>query len=68
VSRVVVVGALGRMGERVRAALAEHPELSLGAALEAPGPPHWRSTPSSAWAQRSRPRGTPTSASISVAA
>jgi 4-hydroxy-tetrahydrodipicolinate reductase len=37
VSRVVVVGALGRMGERVRAALAEHPELRLGAALEAPG-------------------------------
>jgi len=35
--RVLVVGALGRMGERVRAALAESPELALAAALEAPG-------------------------------
>jgi len=32
-----VVGALGRMGERVRAALRSHPELHLAAALEAPG-------------------------------
>ena len=37
--RVVVVGALGRMGERVRAALAADPGLRLGAALEAPGHP-----------------------------
>jgi 4-hydroxy-tetrahydrodipicolinate reductase len=37
--RVAVVGALGRMGERVRAALAEHPELRLGAAVESPGSP-----------------------------
>ena len=37
--RVLVVGALGRMGERVRAALDEHAELALGAALEAPGHP-----------------------------
>lgn len=37
--RVVVVGALGRMGERVRAALAEQSELSLCAALEAPDHP-----------------------------
>jgi len=37
--RVLLVGALGRMGERVRAALAEHPELALGAALEGPGHP-----------------------------
>jgi 4-hydroxy-tetrahydrodipicolinate reductase len=34
---VLVVGALGRMGERVRAALAEEPSLRLGAALERPG-------------------------------
>lgn len=33
---VLVVGAAGRMGERVRAALRQHPELALGAALEAP--------------------------------
>jgi 4-hydroxy-tetrahydrodipicolinate reductase len=33
---VLVVGALGRMGERVRAALAEEPSLQLGGALEAP--------------------------------
>ncbi len=37
--RVLVVGALGRMGERVRAALEGHPALSLRAALEAPGHP-----------------------------
>lgn len=39
VRRVALVGALGRMGERVRAALREHPELALGAALEAPDHP-----------------------------
>jgi 4-hydroxy-tetrahydrodipicolinate reductase len=38
-TRVCVVGALGRMGERVRAALANEPEMRLGAALEAPGHP-----------------------------
>lgn len=38
-SRVLVVGALGRMGERVRAALAEVDDLRLGAALESPGHP-----------------------------
>ena len=37
--RVLVVGALGRMGHHVLAALAEHGELSAGAALEAPGHP-----------------------------
>jgi 4-hydroxy-tetrahydrodipicolinate reductase len=37
--RVLVVGACGRMGERVRAALAEEPSLRLAAALEAPGHP-----------------------------
>lgn len=37
--RVLVVGALGRMGERVRAALEGHPALSLRAALEMPGHP-----------------------------
>jgi 4-hydroxy-tetrahydrodipicolinate reductase len=37
--RTLVVGALGRMGERVRAALESEPRLSLGAALEAPGHP-----------------------------
>lgn len=37
--RVLVVGALGRMGERVRAVLAEEERLQLGAALEAPGHP-----------------------------
>ncbi len=37
--RALVVGALGRMGESVRRALAEHPELELGAALEVPGHP-----------------------------
>jgi len=38
-ARVIVVGALGRMGERVRAALAAEPGLRLGAALEAKGHP-----------------------------
>ncbi len=38
-SRVLLLGALGRMGERVRAALAEDAALVLGAALEAPGHP-----------------------------
>ncbi len=37
--RVLVVGALGRMGERVRAAVSEEPRLRLGAALEGPGHP-----------------------------
>jgi len=37
--RVLVVGALGRMGERVRAALDDEPGLVLGAALEAAGHP-----------------------------
>ncbi len=37
--RVLVVGALGRMGEQVRTALAEQPGLRLAAALEAPGHP-----------------------------
>lgn len=37
--RALVVGALGRMGERVRAILAEEKLLRLGAALEAPGHP-----------------------------
>ena len=36
---VLVVGACGRMGERVRAAIAGEPTLSLAAALEAPGHP-----------------------------
>lgn len=36
---VAVVGALGRMGQYVRAALAEEPSLRLAAALEAPGHP-----------------------------
>ncbi len=36
---VCVVGALGRMGERVRAALAEEPTLRLTSALEASGHP-----------------------------
>jgi 4-hydroxy-tetrahydrodipicolinate reductase len=38
-ARVLVVGALGRMGERVRAALADEPALRFAAALEAPGHP-----------------------------
>ena len=33
------MGALGRMGERVRAALADTDDLALGAALESPGHP-----------------------------
>ncbi|MBW2578699.1 MAG: 4-hydroxy-tetrahydrodipicolinate reductase [Deltaproteobacteria bacterium] len=37
--RVLVVGAMGRMGERVRVAISEAPKLELGAALEAPGHP-----------------------------
>jgi len=37
--RVAVVGALGRMGEHVRAALRDEPSLRLGAALESPGHP-----------------------------
>lgn len=37
--RVLVVGALGRMGERVRATLDEHSSLELGGALEMPGHP-----------------------------
>jgi 4-hydroxy-tetrahydrodipicolinate reductase len=36
---VLIVGAMGRMGERVRAAVAEQPSLRLHAALEAPGHP-----------------------------
>jgi 4-hydroxy-tetrahydrodipicolinate reductase len=35
--KVLVVGAMGRMGQRVRAAISEAPRLELGAALEAPG-------------------------------
>ena len=37
--RLLVVGALGRMGECVRTALADEPSLRLAAALEAPGHP-----------------------------
>ena len=37
--RVLVVGALGKMGERVRAALEREPSLTLGAALEGAGHP-----------------------------
>ena len=37
--QVCVVGARGRMGEAVRAALDEEPGLALAAALEAPGHP-----------------------------
>jgi len=37
--RVLVVGALGRMGVNVRAALASAPSLELGGALEIPGHP-----------------------------
>lgn len=36
---VLVSGALGRMGDRVRAALERHEGLRLGGALEAPGHP-----------------------------
>jgi 4-hydroxy-tetrahydrodipicolinate reductase len=35
--RIAAVGALGRMGERVRAAVEAAPELTLAGALEAPG-------------------------------
>ena len=37
--KVLVVGAMGRMGESVRAAIEETTQLELGAALEAPGQP-----------------------------
>ncbi len=37
--KVLVVGAMGRMGQRVRAAISEAPPLELGAALEARGHP-----------------------------
>ena len=37
--RVLVHGALGRMGLAVRDALADEKSLALGAALEAPGHP-----------------------------
>ena len=37
--RVLVVGAMGRMGECVLDAISEAPRLELGAALEAPGHP-----------------------------
>jgi 4-hydroxy-tetrahydrodipicolinate reductase len=36
---ILVVGALGRMGQHVRAAVAEHPELRVAGALEAAGHP-----------------------------
>lgn len=36
-TRVAVLGALGRMGERVRVAIAAEPQAQLGAAIEAPG-------------------------------
>ena len=36
---VLVVGALGRMGDRVRAAVAQEPSLEVASALEAPGHP-----------------------------
>ena len=36
---VLVVGAMGRMGECVRAAVAKEPSVQLHAALEAPGHP-----------------------------
>ena len=38
-SKVLVVGAMGRMGQRVRAAICDAPRLELGAALEARGHP-----------------------------
>lgn len=37
--RVLVVGAMGRMGEQIRAQIAAHAELLLGAALERSGHP-----------------------------
>jgi 4-hydroxy-tetrahydrodipicolinate reductase len=42
--RVLVIGALGRMGERVRAAVTAEPELCLGSALEASGHPNLGAT------------------------
>lgn len=36
-ARILVFGACGRMGERVRAAVAADPAVRLGAAVEAPG-------------------------------
>jgi 4-hydroxy-tetrahydrodipicolinate reductase len=42
--RVLVVGALGRMGVCVRTAVADEPSLLLGAALEAPGHPQLGAT------------------------
>ena len=41
---VLAVGALGRMGAHVRAAVAEEPSLRLHAAIEAPGHPDIGST------------------------
>lgn len=38
-ARVLLLGAMGRMGERVRAALEDAPGMALGAAVEAPGHP-----------------------------
>lgn len=38
-ARVLLLGAMGRMGERVRAALADDAALVLGAALESPAHP-----------------------------
>lgn len=37
--RVLVVGAMGRMGEQIREQVAMHPDLCLGAALERSGHP-----------------------------
>lgn len=37
VRRVLIVGAMGKMGERVRAAVENEPALKIGALLEAPG-------------------------------
>ena len=34
---VAIIGALGRMGVEVRAAVTAHPELAVAGALEAPG-------------------------------
>jgi 4-hydroxy-tetrahydrodipicolinate reductase len=42
--RLLVIGALGRMGERVRAAVAAEPSLRLVAALESPSHPHLGAT------------------------
>lgn len=39
VSSAAVVGAAGRMGERVRAAIEAEPRLRIGGAIEAPGHP-----------------------------